>query len=244
MSGGITTGARRPHTRRRFLGTALSAAGAAWASPLSSAAWSGAPQATGWDALPAILARIVPPAFPNRTFDITQYGATPGGTADCTRAIAQAIAACADAGGGRVVVPAGRFLTGAIHLRSGVNLSLEEGSVLAFSRDPRAYLPAVFTRYEGTELMNYSPFIYAYGQTNIAVTGRGTLDGQASREHWWPWKGGNWGNGGPAEQKDRATLLDMATRASPSPSAVLATGISSGRTSSSRTAARTSSSKG
>ncbi len=57
-----------------------------------------------------------------------------------------------------------------------------------FSQDPNAYLPAVFTRWQGIELMNYSPFIYTYGQRNIAVTGEGTLNGQADASHWWNWK--------------------------------------------------------
>ena len=73
-------------------------------------------------------------------------------------------------------------------LRSNVNLHVEDDAVVAFSRDPAAYLPAVFTRFEGIELMNYSPFIYAFEQTDVAVTGSGTLDGQADADHWWPWK--------------------------------------------------------
>src|SRR5438270_928369 len=84
----------------------------------------------GWAAVPAILARIKPPQFPARDFKITDYGATPGGTSDCTEAIRQAIAACHGAGGGRVVVPPGVFLTGAIHLLSNVNLYLTEGATL------------------------------------------------------------------------------------------------------------------
>ena len=72
--------------------------------------------------------------------------------------------------------PPGQFLTGAIHLKSNVNLHLDEtNSVLIFSTDPKAYLPAVFTRFEGTELYNFSPLIYALGQKNVAVTGEGTL---------------------------------------------------------------------
>ena len=93
------------------------------------------------------------------------------------------------AGGGAVVVPKGRFVTGAVHLDSNVNLHLEDGAVLAFRPRPKDYLPVVFTRFEGTECMNYSPFIYAFEKTNIAVTGSGTLDGQAGPGHWWPWAG-------------------------------------------------------
>ena len=60
-----------------------------------------------WDTADAILKRIAAPQFPNRTFDIRQHGATT--TADATAAVRAAIAACARAGGGRVVVPKGRF---------------------------------------------------------------------------------------------------------------------------------------
>src|SRR5690349_15571471 len=150
------------------------------ASPLGSLACRAAPggntprpSARGWDLVPDILARIVPPTFPERDFDITRYGATVG--SDCTDAIRRAIAACAAAGGGRVVVPPGLFVTGSIHLRSNINLHVVRGATLAFSQDPRHYLPAVLTRFEGTELMNYSPFIYAFDHTNIAISGEGTL---------------------------------------------------------------------
>ena len=86
-----------------------------------------------------------------------------------------------------MVVPAGSFATGPIRLKSRVNLHLSEGAVLKFSTDPKDYLPVVYTRFEGTELMNYSPFIYAFDQQNIAITGSGTLDGQADNAHWWHW---------------------------------------------------------
>jgi polygalacturonase len=141
-----------------------------------------------WKQVPAILKRIVAPKFPARNFAITHFGAVADGKMDCTAAISNAINACAQAGGGRVIVPAGEFLTGAIHLMSGVNLHLEADAVLKFSTDPEAYLPVVFTRFEGTELYNYSPLIYALGQKNIAVTGEGTLDGHADASNWLAWK--------------------------------------------------------
>jgi polygalacturonase len=141
-----------------------------------------------WNQAPKILKRIVAPEFPARDFVITHYGAVAGGQTDCTAAIAKAIDACAQKGGGRVVIPAGEFLTGAIHLKSNVNLHLETNSVLKFSTDPKDYLPTVFTRFEGTELYNFSPLIYALGQKNVAVTGEGTLDGQADNSNWLAWK--------------------------------------------------------
>jgi unsaturated rhamnogalacturonyl hydrolase len=141
-----------------------------------------------WNQVPGILKRIVAPKFPKRDFVITDFGAVADGKTDCTEAIARAISACAEKGGGRVVIPAGEFLTGAIHLQSNVNLHLETDSVLKFSTDPQAYLPAVFTRFEGTELYNYSPLIYALSQKNVAVTGEGMLDGQADETNWLAWK--------------------------------------------------------
>ena len=138
-----------------------------------------------WRLEPEILSRIQAPTFPTRDFAITDFGAIGDWKTDCTAAIAKAIDVCAQKGGGRVVVPAGQFLTGAIHLKSKVNLHLEHtNSVLQFSTDPKDYLPVVFTRFEGTELYNFSPLIYALGQKDVAVTGDGTLDGQASEQNW------------------------------------------------------------
>ncbi|HET8655406.1 MAG TPA: glycoside hydrolase family 28 protein [Longimicrobiaceae bacterium] len=212
-------------SRRDFVGSLALGAGAALLGPGllggcrtagGAAPASAGRQATGWDALPGILARIRPPSFPNRDFVITRYGAKAG--ADSTEALRQAIAAAHAAGGGRVVVPEGRFLTGAVHLLSNVNLHLSAGSTLAFSTDPNAYLPVVLTRFESTELMGYSPFIYALDQENVAITGEGTLDGQASAENWWTWKGiraGGWKPGMPNYNSARNQLLEMAEKGVP-----------------------------
>ncbi len=140
--------------------------------------------ARGWGDLDAVLARIKAPTFPDRDFPITDFGAKPG--TDASAAIAAAIEACTSAGGGRVVVPAGEWLTVAITLKSNVNLHVAEGATLRWLFEPARY-PIVFTRWEGVELMNYSPFIYAFGQENIAITGKGTLDGGADWSNWWSW---------------------------------------------------------
>jgi unsaturated rhamnogalacturonyl hydrolase len=144
-----------------------------------------APDEAGWGQAARILARIRAPEFPAAVFPITAYGAVPG--QDATAAIRAAIAACSAQGGGHVVVPAGTFPTGAIRLLSRVDLHLAAGAVLRFSADPAAYLPAVFTRWEGVECMNYSPLIYAFEQEDIAVTGTGLLDGSAAPDNWWEW---------------------------------------------------------
>jgi polygalacturonase len=161
----------------------------------------------GWASVPAILARIRPPRFPARDFRITDYGAIAG--ADSTEAIRKAIEACHAAGGGRVVIPQGVFLTGAIHLKSNVNLHVPEGATLKFSADPARYLPVVFTRFEGTECMNYSPLIYAFEQQNIAITGRGTLDGSASDENWWKWARRGEGGRPSLASEDTRRLRDL-----------------------------------
>lgn len=171
-----------------------------------------------WAQVPQILKRIKPPVFPKRDFAVTRYGAVGDGKKDCTAAFAKAIAACNEAGGGRVVVPAGNFRTGPIHLKSNVNLHVRSGGTIQFSQDPSKYLPLVFSRWEGVELMNYSPFIYAFEQQNIAITGPGILDGQSNNQAWWPWNGRpqyGWKEGDPNQRKDRAALLDMAERGVP-----------------------------
>jgi len=143
----------------------------------------------GWAAVPALLARIQAPKFPARDFAITKYGAVADGKTNCKPAVDQAIAACAAAGGGRVIVPAGEwFVAGPIHLKSDVNLHLQKGATLRFSTTPADYLPVVLTRFESNEVMNFSPLIYAHGQENIAITGEGTFDGQAGKKAWWDWK--------------------------------------------------------
>jgi len=167
----------------------------------------------GWEQVPEILSRIVPPPFPDREFHITDYNAIGDGKTDCTESFNQAIRACYESGGGRVVIPEGIFLTGAIHLQSNVDLHLTKNATILFSTDPQKYLPVVYTRFEGVECMNYSPFIYAYEQENIAITGNGLLDGQAGVENWWSWKGRKefgWGSNEPNGDKDTQRLNQMA----------------------------------
>jgi hypothetical protein len=143
---------------------------------------------TGWNYVPVILQSIVPPQFPDRDLLVTLFGARGDGTTDCTQAFTLAIDSCNNAGGGRIVVPAGTYLTGAIHLKSNVNLFVDSAATIKFSTDPAKYMPVVYTRFESVECMNFSPLIYAFEQTNIAITGKGTLDGQATSRNWWAWK--------------------------------------------------------
>lgn len=167
--------------------------------PAASSDVNGQP-ASQWHQVTEILGRIHAPIFPANEFLITKFGAVGDGKSDCTAAIGKAIEACHKVRG-RVVVPEGEFLTGPIHLQSNVELHLNRGATLKFATDPKAYLPVVFTRFEGMECYNYSPLIYAFEQENVAVTGEGILDGQASDENWWQWKGGRAVKEGSPNQK-------------------------------------------
>ena len=120
-------------------------------------------------------------------------GACGAGAADFrvseTTSASAAMAACAAAGGGRVVVPAGAWRTGKVHFGDDCELHLEAGAELVFEDNPTNYLPAVQVAYEGVECFNYSPLVYAFGRTNVAITGTGTL--RAAHAWWYAW---HWGN--------------------------------------------------
>ena len=113
---------------------------------------------------------------------ISDCGAKDDGSL-CTEAFARAIGECAAKGGGRVVVPAGEWLTGAIHLKSNVELHLDEGATILFTDNREDYLPPVMSSWEGLECLNLSPLLYAYCCTNVAVTGTGTI--RAKMDFWY-----------------------------------------------------------
>jgi len=213
--------------RREFMKTVLIGGGALFAAPallrgntagvLDPILGAAADSDDVWRQVPRILARIKPPVFPDRDFLITRYGAVGDNKTDCTEAFAKAVAACHAAGGGRVVVPGGEFMTGAIRLRSNVNLHVSHGATVRFTRDTKKY-PLVFTRWEGMELMNYSPFIYAFEEENVAISGKGTIDGNADCDHWWPWKGRlncGWKKGAPSQERDRNHLMALVESGAP-----------------------------
>lgn len=141
-----------------------------------------------WPDANHILEAIQAPSFPEKDYNISDFGAKPDGSLS-TEAINKAIEVCSKNGGGRVIVPEGIFFTGAVHILSNVNLHVAKGGVLSFSTHPGDYLPLVYTRWEGIDCYNYSPLIYANGQTNIALTGKGKIEGNASNKDWWYWKG-------------------------------------------------------
>ena len=122
------------------------------------------------------------PEFAARDFSIADFGAREGVKA--SDAFAAAMRACEAAGGGRVVVPKGAWLTGAVRFGNNCNLHLSEGATLAFTDDPADY-PEAHTTWEGIECYNYSPLLYAYGVTNVAITGSGTIAPRMAR--WKEW---------------------------------------------------------
>ena len=146
--------------------------------------------ADGWDTqYKQIEKSIRLPKLSDKVFNITKYGASPKATAAANqKAINKAIEACSKAGGGKVVVPAGTFNTGAITMKSKVNLVVEKGATLLFAFEPELY-PVVPTRWEGLDCWNISPCIYAYKQNDIAITGEGVIDGGGTNETWWKWCG-------------------------------------------------------
>lgn len=143
--------------------------------------------ASGWDEEYANVEKSIRQVklYP-REFVITKYGASLKNTAKKNqKAIQKAIDACAKAGGGKVVIPEGVWNTGAITLRSNVNLHVEEGATLLFAFQRDLY-PLVLTRWEGLDCWNYQPCIYAYDAKDVAITGKGKIDGNGSNDTWWP----------------------------------------------------------
>ena len=146
--------------------------------------------AAGWDdeEYKRIEQSIQQPKMSEKVYAITSYGAkTTASAAQNQKAINRAIS-LASKKGGKVVIPAGTWNTGAIELKSGVNLVIEEGATLRFAFEPKLY-PLVRTSWEGLACWNYSPCIYAYQAKDIAITGKGTIDGGGNNDTWWQWNG-------------------------------------------------------
>jgi polygalacturonase len=172
-----------------------------------------------WKKMDLIIKSIPETHFLNKEYNINDFGAVADGKTMNTAAFEKAIKACTENGGGKVIVPNGKFLTGAIHLESNVNLHLEDKAEILFSINPKDY-PIVHTSWEGTEVMNYSPLIYAKNKTNVAITGKGILNGQANSTNWWVWSGGKsygWQKGIPSQNDptNREVLVDMAEKGVP-----------------------------
>ncbi|MCC8088139.1 MAG: glycoside hydrolase family 28 protein [Rikenellaceae bacterium] len=159
---------------------------------------------------PEIEKNISAPVFRDAEYRITDFNAIPNNPDQLNHmAINTAINTCSEEGGGKVVIPAGTWHTGGIVLKSNVNLHLENGAILLFTTDPQ-FFPSVLTRWEGLDCYNTQPLIYAYGETNVAITGKGVIDGGASHENWWPKCGAakfGWEEGMISQRTGRPKLL-------------------------------------
>lgn len=147
--------------------------------------------AAGWDdnEYKRIEQSIQLPKIAERQFLITSFGAkTTATAAQNQKAINKVISLVSKKGGGKVIIPKGTWNTGAIELKSHVNLVLEEGATLHFAFEPKLY-PLVRTSWEGLACWNYSPCIYAYKATDIAITGKGIIDGGGNNDTFWQWNG-------------------------------------------------------
>jgi polygalacturonase len=149
---------------------------------------------------PFEMSPVTVPTFPQKVFDVRDFGAIGDSLHDCSEGITKAIAACSKEGGGRVLIPEGTWKTGPIHLQSNIDLHLARGATVQFSDDPMDYLPLVFVRWGGLECYNYSPLIYARNCNNIAITGSGVVLGRGKK--WWCYK--------KRQQKAHARLYQMA----------------------------------
>ena len=133
---------------------------------------------------PFKMPEIIRPIFPDKSFSIAQYGAIGNGQILNTVAFEKTIQACALAGGGKVVVPAGLWLTGPIQLKSNINLEVQRGALIIFTKDHSQY-PIIKGSNTSNNFVVASP-IYAYDCKNIAITGEGIIDGGG--ESWRPVK--------------------------------------------------------
>ncbi len=116
-------------------------------------------------------------------FNVLTYGAKNDSTKLATKAIASAISAAVKKGGGTIYFPPGKYLTGAIHLKSNITVLIDAGAELHFSDNFDDYLPMVQSRYEGVDVTSFSPLFYAYKAENITITGRGLINGHGKK--WW-----------------------------------------------------------
>jgi polygalacturonase len=140
-----------------------------------------APGRVDWSMVDTIVARIETPRIPDRTYKVSDFGATGDGAADARPGILAAIAKAKADGGGKVVLSPGVWLSkGPIRLESRIDFHLEPGAHLLFSPAPEHYLPVVETRWEGTRVFSYSPLIYAWEVEDLAITGAGTIDGNVN----------------------------------------------------------------
>lgn len=121
-------------------------------------------------------------SIPNHEVVLTDFGACGDGVTLCTDAFEQAFAKLEELGGGRLVVPDGIWFTGPIGLKSHTELHLSDNAVIVFSADQDLY-PIIATNFEGLDMMRCLSPIHAENATDIAITGKGVIDGNGA-----PWR--------------------------------------------------------
>ena len=115
--------------------------------------------------------------------NVLKFGVKNDSSKLATEGIKKAIATAVKQGGGTIYFPAGKYKTGPIELKSNITIFIDAGAELHFTDDFDAYLPMVPSRWEGTDVINFSPLFYAYKAENIAIKGRGLIDGHGKK--WW-----------------------------------------------------------
>jgi polygalacturonase len=152
------------------------------------------------DSVNAIVERIQLPVIPSYKIEVTKLGAKGDSISNAKPAFDKAMVLCKKNNGGTIIVPKGIYtLNGPIHFVSNVKLHLEEGAKIRFGSNPKDY-PLVLTSWEGTMLYNYSPMIYGNNVQNVAITGKGIIDGEA-KNTWNKWKS--------LEKKDQLLSREM-----------------------------------
>lgn len=127
----------------------------------------------------SILSQISGATISSNIVNILDYGATGDGKRDCRKAFDKVMKEAKKKGGLHIVVPSGvYYMEGPLTFTDNVCIELERGAIIKFSPDPKHY-PIVDTSWEGTYLHNYSPMIYGKGLNNVAIIGKGTIDGNA-----------------------------------------------------------------
>ena len=166
-----------------------------------------------WQTADEIVASMSKTSFPELNVSISDFGAVANNPEQLsTEAINLAILSVNQRGGGTVTIPDSTYYTGPITLKSNVRLNLMDGAVLKFSTDINQYFPPVLTRWEGIDCYNTHPLIYAYGETNIALTGKGKIDAQGSKDAWWNMQNEIERNEHPLNPSDPASPQLVASR--------------------------------
>jgi polygalacturonase len=130
-----------------------------------------------------IAAFVFSQSYAQQFYNVLNYGAKNDSSRIATKAIAAAINAASKKGGGTIYFPAGKYLTGPIHLKSNTTIFIDAGAELHFSDNFDDYLPMVESRYEGVDVKSFSPLFYAYKAENISIIGRGLINGHGQK--WW-----------------------------------------------------------